>query len=726
METRILRTFKGQCEDRTEPDRKAGSSPSASNQPSPGAQAVAGILNRSTDSHDVCDRSTDFADVESVPSTERYHSTQLITAETVDENERDRILEDARRQLEADAVQAEVLEDLPDSKTYRTPIVVGAVVVIAIAAVIGGVLGNKNPDLPPTSEILPNSTHRQYARAAGITSFINNMTFSSENIAYPPLKGSSEEQAVQWLIDVDPLQLQAEAEPDQFRLRQRYALLTMWFQLSGENWTTNAKWLRAENECDWFGVTCDSNDAVSAILLPANNVKGHFPPDIALLVNMVSLDVSFNSLNGTLSDAIGQWTNLEFFHVGNNAMTGTLPESIGQWSNLVHANVGNNPLSGTIPESIANWSRIQEAYFHRSSFSGRMPRSICSSATLNVLMADCADVECLMCCTSCCTDGFDCVVQTLSPTSSPTFAVDSSRSDLIVEFINDKSFSAVNISFPPNIATAESLAVQWLIASDPLQLTVDTATDQFRLQQRYALLTLWFQSDQSEYPWRESSGWLAAEDECGWFGVTCIEKDLGGGIGLQKVVSEIRLFRNNVYGRIPADIALLTSVTFLDFSTSSLTGTLPASLWTMHSLAIMDISSGSLSGTLPDAIGGLTNMARFDIQSCTFNGTLPDSIGQWTSLVDFRASDNFLTGTLPDSIGQWTNLKHFTVDGNGLNGTIPESVANWSSIEFARFELNEFTGTMPSSLRDATYTHLKYLSADCKEVTCLFCTGCFR
>ena len=65
--------------------------------------------------------------------------------------------------------------------------------------------------------------------------------------------------------------------------------------------------------------------------------------------------------------------------------------------------------------------------------------------------------------------------------------------------------NANNITFSPDIitypfssrsATLEQLAVQSLVKDDPLQLSADTAADQLRLRQRYALLTLWFQTNE--------------------------------------------------------------------------------------------------------------------------------------------------------------------------------------------------------------------------------------
>lgn len=267
-------------------------------------------------------------------------------------------------------------------------------------------------------------------------------------------------------------------------------------------------------------------------------------------------------------------------------------------------------------------------------------------------------------------------------------------------FVNNITLQETAIEYPvaTSVATPEELALKWLIEDDPLELTVDTAIDRFRLKQRYALLTIWFQSD--DEPWVNDAGWVTVTDECKWYGITCIPADLGGGIGLQNVVSRINLGdKNNLHGRIPADIAFLTFLTFLNFDENSLTGSLPSSVWTLHKLEHLEVDNNFLSGTLPDTIGDLTNLDYFDINDSSFSGTLPNSVGRWS------------------------NLKEIYLDNNRFTGTIPDSISNWTRIRIARFNRNEFSGSVPDDICDAS--SLSALWADCvSEVACSCCTQC--
>lgn len=164
---------------------------------------------------------------------------------------------------------------------------------------------------------------------------------------------------------------------------------------------------------------------------------------------------------------------------------------------------------------------------------------------------------------------------------------------------------------------------------------MDTAVGQFRLQQRYALLTLWFQSTD---PWDDTGGWLSDEDECEWHGVVCSSENLGSGIGQQNVVKKIDLDEgasgNNLQGKIPHDIALLTSLVEIDISCNEkITGTIPESIFDMTQLTRLDIGElEGLAGSLSPSIGSLTNLKVVHLHLNSLTGTLPDTIGLLTRL----------------------------------------------------------------------------------------------
>jgi Leucine-rich repeat (LRR) protein len=309
---------------------------------------------------------------------------------------------------------------------------------------------------------------------------------------------------------------------------------------------------------------------------------------------------------------------------------------------------------------------------------------------------------------------------------------------LLTSFINDITLS--NRTVVNNGPTPEDQALNYLIVNDTtfnfsqlLELnSMMTNIVQFRIRQRYALLTLWFQQAFTNTSWRRSDEWLEYAYECDsiWFGISCESIDLGGTLGSQDAVTSVIMHHNNIQGSIPADLGLLTALTRFDVSYNRLTGTLPASIGQCTTLTVFNVQGNELTGTLPASIGQWTALTFFNVHGNELTGTLPASIGQWTALTTFYVSENALTGTLPASIGQWTALKIFDVSGNALTGTIPASISNWSQIYAAFFFSNQFTGTMPDGICGYINPTIgKELQADCvSEIACpLFtcCTGCY-
>ena len=65
----------------------------------------------------------------------------------------------------------------------------------------------------------------------------------------------------------------------------RYVLGTLFFETRGPtSWNRRDKWLTAESECSWYGVSCnDDQSALEGIFLPKNGLSGPLPLQLGLL-----------------------------------------------------------------------------------------------------------------------------------------------------------------------------------------------------------------------------------------------------------------------------------------------------------------------------------------------------------------------------------------------------------------------------------------------------------
>lgn len=130
---------------------------------------------------------------------------------------------------------------------------------------------------------------------------------------------SSQYKAYTWLLDEDPLKLQANSPS----LKQRYVLVVLFFSSNGPDWTLRDPWIEnfraddhlalnqslheigLETECSWEGVDCDENNNISGLFLGSSGLIGQFPlRELEFLTHLKNLDLSGNQIIGNISDSL--------------------------------------------------------------------------------------------------------------------------------------------------------------------------------------------------------------------------------------------------------------------------------------------------------------------------------------------------------------------------------------------------------------------------------------
>jgi len=218
----------------------------------------------------------------------------------------------------------------------RRTMFVGVLLLLVAAVSVGGVCASGKCDrrvvqlTPPPVEdtttppltIPPTVAPTLSSDAIEIIDFINSITFSSDNVTDEAVSA-----AALWLITNDLLELSPNNQGDRIRLKQRFSLLTLWYSMKGDEWIENRQWLEDEDECSWFGVTCQ-NSTITALQLDLNNLAGSIPPDVAHLSSLTK--VSFNNnpgLSGELPTSLGSLTLLEEFYLQSCSVSGRLPST---------------------------------------------------------------------------------------------------------------------------------------------------------------------------------------------------------------------------------------------------------------------------------------------------------------------------------------------------------------------------------------------------------------
>jgi hypothetical protein len=301
---------------------------------------------------------------------------------------------------------------------------------------------------------------------------------------------------------------------------------------------------------------------------------------------------------------------------------------------------------------------------------------------------------------------------TASSNSTITEALNrTERGTLVAEFINVVTLSkkpirllalaghnqSTRAATPQPEMSPEERALQWLVYVDSSTLTPNNPASPMRLQQRYALATLWLQLGLEES--------LGPESECTWLNVACESVDLGPDLGgFMGVVTGLFLGPDVTANfTLPPDQGLLTSLTQVEVLYAPLVGSLPTTIGLWTDLKVFTVeSSTNLTGTLPSTLEQWTAIESFRIENTNISGSLPEWIGSWSALQIFSMRANLLTGTFPSQVQQWSNLLAFSVGQNSLTGSIPEWMGYWTKLGTFVVEANRLSGTIPSSIGNWT------------------------
>jgi hypothetical protein len=414
-------------------------------------------------------------------------------------------------------------------------------------------------------------------RAAYLTSYINNITFTNRTIT--PNDESPENKALKWMINNDKtLEISAMIDLDdpystrflRFRIRQRYPLLTMWFQQTKTTkWDNVAEWLKNPNECYWFRISCENvyvaypdeynfdsygeyQNAVTQVSLNLfGSYVGTVPPDIGLLSSLKHFAIKAGKSElwqGSLPISIGQWTALTYFDVRDSAYNGTLPANIVQWTDLTYFDVSGNYFTGTIPENIGQWASLTHFDLYAcAGLTGTLPENIGKWTALTYF---------------------------------------------------DVGYNSLNGTLPNSIGQWTALTY-FVAAGNSVSGKLPNITEQWTALTHFDVRSNSFTGT------------------------------LPDSIGQWTALSYFDVSTSRLTGTLPDSIGQWTALTSFTVSDNGLTGPLPDNIGQWTALVHFDISSNNLNYTIPSTIGNWSLIETADFHGNELVGSIPDSICQY-------------------------------------------------------------------------------------------------
>ncbi|XP_038976756.1 phytosulfokine receptor 1-like [Phoenix dactylifera] len=402
--------------------------------------------------------------------------------------------------------------------------------------------------------------------------------------------------------------------------------------------------------------------------LNSNDFTGDLGQGISNLTSLSYLDVSFNQFTGFIPDSFHGLQRLESFSAESNSLEGRLPNSLSSCSMLRLLNLRNNSLDGNIDLNFTSLVHLVVLNLGSNHFSGHIPKSLSSCRALEVL----------------------------------NFGMNNLHGTIPISFRNLQALSLLSVTN----SRLSNISVGLQTLQECQNLTVLALTKNFYGEELPNNGIQGFHSLQA-----------LAIDVCALTG------SIPSWLANIKELSFLDLSWNHLTGGIPLCFGSLDSLFYLDLSNNSLTGEIPMSLTKLKTLnsdslsnngsssydipyfywknpprtlrykqyknlpPTVDLSNNMMDGTIWKEIGNLRLLQVLDLSNNNFTGSIPDELSGLRNLETLDLSFNGLSGTIPVSLVNLTFLSSFDVAHNHLQGQIPKG-GQFSTFSSSSFEGN--------------------------------------
>ncbi|KAM5556095.1 receptor-like protein 2 [Rosa sericea] len=478
---------------------------------------------------------------------------------------------------------------------------------------------------------------------------------------------------------------------------ERTSLLSFTLSLSSPslNWTSS-------NCCYWEGITCNLDGLVTHLRLPSKGLKnngGTFPLSfLQNLTHLVHLNLSHNSLYGSIETGLLFLSLLEVIDLSDNHLLGELPNFLPstpiqivdlshnhftgpilssffqQARNLTSFHVSNNTFSGFLPSSICHhsYSLISLLDFSFNEFNGSISSGLGKCSKLKVFRAGHNNLSGLIP-----EDIYN--ATTLEEIALPLCSLYGVISDRIANLTNlailDLYFNQLSGALPLRFGKLSKLKLLLLHFNNfegTIPPSLMNCTSLLELNLGVNLLegdifTLNFSR-------------LVQLSK-----VDLLRNGLTGPFPTSlyscKSLKAIRLSANNIEGQIQPDILSLKSLSFLSLAYNRFTNLTRAMNILMHSKSLIFLSfshgivdKGSPSHFDMANFDGFQNLRFLDLSGCGITGQIPIWLSNLKKLEYLNLGFNRITGSIPSWLGTSPRLFHLQLYYNFIVGEFPKEL----------------------------------------------------
>ncbi|KAJ8759813.1 hypothetical protein K2173_009914 [Erythroxylum novogranatense] len=483
------------------------------------------------------------------------------------------------------------------------------------------------------------------------------------------------------------------------------ALLSWKTTLDNKSQFLLSSWTGSSSHCNWTGIACDGTESLQSFNLSRLGLTGTLQ-DLCFssFPNLLRIDLSINSLHGSIPPSIGNLSKLTFVDLSYNQLSGNLPSEIRNLVKVEDLWINFNQLSGSIPEELGMLISLRTLDFSSNNFTGSIPSMANLSSLSYINLAIPTSVGNMTSLTY-----LSLFLNKLSGSIPSELGELKSLVDIRL-FMNELSGS-----LPKNMnnftqLTTFLLSDNRLSGNLPDDICVGGLLDYFTIYGNHRLFRVNLEGNQltgniSEalgiYPLLKyidmSNNRLYGEVSSNW--------------GQCFNLTTLRMANNNITGEILGALGMASKIQYLDLSSNHLVGEIPKELLSLKLLLYLLLNDNNLSGSIPPEIGMLSVLANLNLAANNLSGPIPGQLGQCTNLLNLTLSMNGFREGIPLEIGNLRSLQYLDLSQNRLVGEIPEQLGGLQRLETLNFSHNKLNGSIPSafdSLLSLTAVDLSY------------------
>ncbi|KAL6873700.1 hypothetical protein ACP4OV_013782 [Aristida adscensionis] len=465
-----------------------------------------------------------------------------------------------------------------------------------------------------------------------------------------------------------------------FMEQEQSSLLGFLAQLSpGSDGGLTMSWVRGTNFCAWEGITCRGDNTVMDVSLGSKGLSGRISPSLGNLTGLRYLNLSHNSLHGSLPTELVLHSTIVVLDVSFNNLAGPLQEiqSLNHELSLQVLNISSNLFTGQVPASICvNSPSFTVLDLSYNKFSGNIPPGLGNCSMLRILKAGYNNLTGalpleLFGATS---------LEHLSfPNNDLQGVLDGSHviklSNLMVLDLRSSGLSGKIPYSIDRLRKLEEIHLDNNNMSGELPLTLDNCTNL-----RYiSLRNNSFIGDLSKVNFSLLD--LRIAD----FSMNFFTGTIPESIYSCSNLTALRLAYNNFHGQLSPRFGNLRSLSFLSLTNNSFTNitNMIHILKQCKHLTTLVTGTNFIGETIPqdEAIDGFENLQILAIDACSLAGKIPLWLSKLTKLNMLDLSSNQLTGLLPSWINGLKLLFFLDLSSNRLTGEIPTALMQMPKLQ---------------------------------------------